>query len=430
MPEEGAYRRPVEVTRVGADALVEGAVFPHSLAESSVGVRGNPRTYGQSVAPEPMSEVEFCPHRPACPGCPRLGERALDPEGLRALETLALEQGAPFETFTVPGAGHRHRARLSVRLQGSRPRLGLFEEGSHRLVAVDGCGVQHPALNDVATSLEASFARHGIEAYDEASHRGVVRAVQLAVERETGLVQLVLVCRDRLGPGSHARAHLAPVLRELEGTSMLQALFLNAQPERNNVLLGDTFERIFGEPFLKDRSGSARVFYSPGAFAQANPLAHDESVRRIHAGIAPGARVLELYAGVGSIGLGLARTCALALNEIGRGSLEGLRAGVAALGGEDSGLRVLEGPAESHTAAIAEADVVVVDPPRKGLSPQVVSELCRTPPTELWYLSCGKESFLRDARALGASFRLRSVTALGYFPYTTHIETLARFEKK
>lgn len=376
-----------------------------------------------------MSHALSCSYRPPCPGCPRFGDDALDSHALARLSDFGKQRGVPeIEVVTGEGFGYRHRVRLSVRRMGAGIGVGIFEEGSHRLVSIPGCPVHHPAIERVLARLVPLLEEHGVEPYDEVAHRGVLRAVQLAVERHTNRVQLVFIVRDRLGPGSHAAKQLQPVVRDLESADFV-GVFLNAQPDKTNTLVGDVFEKVSGEDFLEDTSGGARVFYPPAAFGQANPVLHDEAVRRIHAFVPPGARVVEFHAGVGAIGLGLAASHVLTLNEIGRGSLQGLVRGLQELGPVGDRVRVAAGPADDEIDLVDEADVVVVDPPRKGLSPRLLDKLGTTRPARLAYLSCGLDSFLRDGAFLVESgLRLRSVTALGYFPFTEHVETLALFE--
>ncbi len=325
------------------------------------------------------------------------------------------------------GPGYRHRVRLSARRGPKGLELGLFEEGSHRLVAIPDCVVHHASIRRLHAVLERGARALGVEAYDEEKHQGLLRAVQLAVERQSGRVQVVLVVRDRLGPASHAARLLRPWLDQLAREELVHSSWLNAQPERTNTLLGERFEHVFGPDAIVDVSGGARVFYPPGAFGQANPALHDLAVARIHAAIPHGARVAEYHAGVGTIGLGLVGRNVVAFNEIGPGSLQGLERGLAELrGANEVRPLVARGPADEHLGLLDDVDCVIVDPPRKGLSAGLLAALTRRRPRLVAYLSCGLDSFLRDAEQLvQAGYAVSGLTALGYFPFTEHVETLA-----
>ncbi|HVM64194.1 MAG TPA: hypothetical protein VMU14_04980, partial [Acidimicrobiales bacterium] len=103
-----------------------------------------------------------CPHRPPCPGCPRFGEPGLAPPALAALEALARDAGlAPPSVVEGPPFGWRHRARLMVRGRATSPKVGIFQEGSHRIVDMPQCLVHHPGVNVVAAAAKAAIRATG-----------------------------------------------------------------------------------------------------------------------------------------------------------------------------------------------------------------------------------------------------------------------------
>jgi len=148
-----------------------------------------------------------------------------------------------------------------------------------------------------------------------------------------------------------------------------------------------------------------------------------------------GARVLECYAGTGAIGLGLAgRVASLVMNERSPHGIAGLRLGIDALD-EDARarVRIVEGSADATVALLSGTpgpDVVIVDPPRRGLDAGLLAALVARPPERLVYVSCGLDSFLDDAQALleGGRFTLTALEAWAFFPFTDHVEVCARFD--
>ncbi len=371
-----------------------------------------------------------CPHRPPCPGCPRYGEPAPAPEATAKLEALAAEHGG-VEVRLEHGepAAYRHRARLAVRGRARSPKVGLFQLGTHRIVDIPRCELHHPRINETGAELKAAIRETGVAPYADAPHRGVVRYLQCVVQRSDARVQVVVV-------GNEAEpSETAPLLDRLAEQlgARLQGLFFNGQPERSNAILGPHWRHWAGEPATRERIGEASVFFPPGAFGQANlPLA-DRLVERVHAQVPDGARVLECYAGSGAIGLGLAsRASALTLNERSPEGLEGLRLGIAALPeAVRDRVEVLEGPAALAAGSLDGCDVVIVDPPRKGLDRPLRAALAARPPERLLYVSCDVDSFVDDAGALlaGGGLRLTLLEAWAFFPYTDHVEVLARFDR-
>ena len=371
-----------------------------------------------------------CPHRPPCPGCPRFGEPGIAPAVRDALAALARAQRLPpLQVVEGPPTGYRHRARLAIRGRATSPKVGIFQEDSHRITDVPRCVVHHPLVNVVAAAVKRAVRRTGVTLYGDASHRGVLRYLQVVVERPTTTAQVVLVGNDET-PDSLAatadavRAELGPELH---------SLWWNGNTTTTNAILGPRWHRWAGPETTCETIGGARIFYPPGAFGQANlPLA-DRIVALVHGWVPRGARVLEMHAGVGAIGLGLvARGHEVVFNEVSRFSLVGLNLGIDALG-SDARRRtaVRRGPAANHLGAIADTDVVICDPPRRGLEAPLLARLAAEPPERLILVSCDPTAFLIEARTLLQSrgLRLSALVPFALFPFTDHVETVALFER-
>jgi len=325
--------------------------------------------------------------------------------------------------------GYRRRARLSVRGRASSPKLGIFQAGSHRLVDIPRCRVHHPLINRVAAAVRRALRETGTAPYAERPHRGLLRGVQIAIERASETAQLVLIGNtdepDPLLPLAHA---LEPLL-----AGELHSLWWNGNPERTNVILGPHWRRLSGPAALRERIGGVDVFYPPAAFGQGHLELADRLVEQAHALVPDGARVLELYAGCGPIGLGLLARCReVAFNEVSPAGLDGLAQGLAARPEtERARARVIPGEAGAALAALASSDCVIADPPRHGLDAPLLAALIAAPPARLLTVSCDAGTFLAQARALQArsSLRLRELIAFELFPQTRHVETLALFTR-
>lgn len=378
-----------------------------------------------------MQRADFpsCPHRPPCPGCPRFGEPGIDPAARAALDALARRHGLP-ELPVVAGStsGFRLRARLAIRGRRGAPKLGMFQLGTHRVVHIPDCGVHHPLVNRVANVVRRALVDADVPIYTEAAHVGIARYLQVVVERGSQRAQLVLVAN------SASVEPLAPCLdliRERLGDD-LHSLWFNAQCERTNAILGPDFRHWCGPDSVIEHFGGPAVHYPPGAFGQSNPDMAARIVEHVGTLIPAGARVTEFYAGVGAIGLSvLPRARHVRMNELSAQSLQGLALGVAGL--EPAGrarVEIVPGAAGAACAAAAGADVVIADPPRKGLDREVLDCLVGQPPQRFIYVSCGLASLLEDTERLTAGGRLRlgSLTAFDLMPFTGHVETVACFE--
>jgi 23S rRNA (uracil1939-C5)-methyltransferase len=371
-----------------------------------------------------------CPHRPPCPGCPRFGEPGIDPVVHEVLRGLARRHGLA-EPAVVSGSasGFRHRARLAIRGRLGSPKVGLFELGTHRVVHIPSCQVQHPLINRVADVVRRALVEARIPSYSDQAHLGLARYLQVVVERGSQTAQVVLVANaDTSAPLARC---LELIRNELDGA--LHSLWFNAHCDRSNSVLGPQFERWCGPETLAERFGGAAVHYPPGAFGQSNPEVAQRIIEHLREQIPQDSCVTEFYAGVGAIGLSLInRARELRLNESSPHALHGLEQGLAGLEAVQRAKVILQpGPAGAMRDAAARADAVIVDPPRKGLDPELAQGLAERPPERLFYVSCALDSLQEDILRLTSerTLRLVGLTVFDMFPYTAHVETVARFER-
>jgi tRNA/tmRNA/rRNA uracil-C5-methylase (TrmA/RlmC/RlmD family) len=352
------------------------------------------------------------------------------PGAFAALGALAREHGLP-GVPVVGGAraGFRLRARLAIRGRLGQPKLGLFELDSHRVVTIPRCSVHHPLVNEVAAVVRRALVDAAVPPYSEAAHAGVARHLQVVVERGSGRAQVVLVANAAT---PEPVAACLDLVRERLG-DRLHSLWFNANTEPRNRILGDAFVPWCGPPAVVERFGGAAVHYPPGAFGQNNLEIAERIVAHVREQVPEGARVAEFYAGVGAIGLSLLpRAGALRLNELARESLAGLALGLEALDpASRAKVEVVAGAAGEAGELVRGADVVIADPPRKGLDAGLLAALRDAPPPRFVYVSCGLDSLLRDVAALTADARLRLVDlrAFDLLPYTEHVETVAVLER-
>jgi 23S rRNA (uracil1939-C5)-methyltransferase len=371
-----------------------------------------------------------CPHRPPCPGCPRFAERGIAHAARDALGEFARTHGLP-EVPVICGqtAGFRLRARLAIRGRLGSPKLGLFEQGTHRVVHIPHCIVQHPLINRVAAVVRCALVDARVTCYSDKAHLGLARYLQVAVERSSQTAQVVVVANSAAPEPLEACFDL---IRERLG-SELHSLWFNANCERSNAILGPEFTHWCGPAAVIESFGGARVHYPPGAFGQNNLDMAQAIIAHVRSQIPKGARVAEFYAGVGAIGLSvLSAAGEIRLNEVNPHSLRGLELGLAALDSANRAkVSVFPGPAGAARATAAGAEVVIADPPRKGLDPELIEYLEENPPERFLYVSCGLESFLHDAARLTShgKLRLAALTAFNLLPFTEHVETVARFER-
>ena len=309
------------------------------------------------------------------------------------------------------------------------PKLGMFELGTHRVVTIPNCSVQHPLINRVAAVVRRALIDADVPPYSEAVHRGLARYLQVVVERRSQTAQVVLVANS---PTAEPLAKCLDLIRERLG-SELHSLWFSAQCERSNTILGPDLQNWCGPASVVECFGGPAVHYPPGAFGQSNLDVAERIVEHVRAQVPEGARVAEFYAGVGAIGLSLLpRVREIRVNEVSPHSLQGLALGIDALDPADRAkVEVVPGTAGKVCLTASGADVVIADPPRKGLDPELVEYLAEQPPERFLYVSCGLESFLDDTARLtsGGKLHLSDLGAFNLMPFTEHVETVACFER-
>jgi 23S rRNA (uracil1939-C5)-methyltransferase len=371
-----------------------------------------------------------CPHRPPCPGCPRYGEPGISANARAVLNQLAHENGLPdVAVRSGNSAGFRLRARLAVRGRLGSPKLGLFESGTHKVVHNPYCSVQHPLINRVAEVVRGALIDANVSCYSELAHAGLVRHVQVVVERRSLSAQLVVVANST---DADPLAPFLSMVRDRLG-DQLHSLWFNSNCERTNTILGPSFEKWCGADTVVEHFTEAAVHFPPGAFGQSNLEVATDIIGHVSTLIPLGARVAEFYAGVGAIGLSLVpRVSSIAMNEIGRDSLHGLELGIAALESSNRAkVSVSPGAAGAARRIAADTDVVVADPPRRGLDPELTHDLSEQLPRRLIYISCDLDSLRRDTIELLSprKLRLSALAAFNLVPFTEHVETIAVFDR-
>ncbi|MFT4571867.1 MAG: 23S rRNA (uracil1939-C5)-methyltransferase, partial [Candidatus Binatia bacterium] len=357
-----------------------------------------------------MESIPLCPHRPTCPGCPRFGATDVAPNAYGLLGTLASETGADLaRPLLGKRSAFRVRARLAVRGRSASPKIGIFQEGSHRIADIPRCPIHHPTINTVGTALRAAIRETKVRPYADAPHVGDLRYVQIVIERGSGRALLTLVGNhetpERLTP-------LCTSLKKRLGDELL-GVWWNGNPARGNTILGPHWEHLWGAREIVEKIGGAPVCFPPWAFGQSNLDLADELVAYVHALTERAQVVAEFHAGVGAIGLGiLARGARVRANEISTEALDSMTRAAALQGPEAaSRLETMAGTAGAAVAilggveGIEMVDVAVLDPPRRGLDAALLQGLIDHPPPQLVYVACGTPALINDIHKLVASGR-------------------------
>ncbi len=326
--------------------------------------------------------------------------------------------------------GYRNKAQLPIVEHRGEVVVGLFQAGSHQIVDVSGCAVQHPLTNRIVQEVRDIARELGISLYQEKVHKGELRTVVARVGFETGECQLTLVTRTR--ELSHRQELVKRIVERVpEITSVMQ----NVNPARTSLIFGDETIPLWGAASISERLGDVNFSLSPRAFFQLNP----EQTPKLYNMVAEAAEltgsevVVDAYCGVGTIGLWLAPQA----KEVHGMDIVPEAIADAKRNAEKSGVdnaRFVVGAAEKILVEWMKKglrpDVVVVDPPRTGLHQDLIQALLKTAPKRIVYVSCNPSTLGKDCGQLLAKYELKKVTPVDMFPQTAHVESVAVLVRK
>ncbi|MBS1118121.1 MAG: (Uracil-5)-methyltransferase [Deltaproteobacteria bacterium] len=322
--------------------------------------------------------------------------------------------------------GYRNKGKYVVGRAGKHLVLGAYAPRSHHVIDTIGCRVVAPIIDEFAIRVRRAATAAGLVPYDEVSRTGELRYV---VVREAGGEVLVALV---VAPGT-PRGKLEQVTTGLAKHPALRGIVAIENDRRDGAIVpsGASAQVLFGQGFLIEELAGARVEVGAGEFLQVNRAQATAMYERVAelCEVSPGSSAVDLFAGLGGIGLHLARAGATVVAvEIDREAVEALlRAAqqaslpLTAIAGDAADLR---GQLTAHP------DVVVVNPPRKGLSEGARALLAEWAPSMIVYVSCGPDSLARDLAALAvAGYTPDVVEPFDLMPGTPQVETVVRLRR-
>lgn len=376
-----------------------------------------------------------CPYYPRCGGCSgRHMTYAATLEAKRRQVADCFQRIGKIEADVPPVLGmaqpyaYRNKTALPVGGTKTEPKLGFFAPRSHDIIAIDSCLNAMEPANALCQAFLRWMKAHRIAPYDEATHTGLVRHLVIRVNRRGEAMVTVVVN----GGGLPQEASLADALMEKGAVSVI----INENREKTNVILGRRFRTVRGPETLRDELCGLTFELSPAAFFQVNPEQTEVLYRTAldFAQLQPSDTLCDVYCGAGTITLMMARHCRQALGiEIVPQAIDNARENARRNAVENVDFRV--GAAEEALPAlVAEGlrpDVIVIDPPRKGVEPAVIEAIAKAAPRRVVYVSCNVATQARDAALLAEKgYRLDRLQPVDMFCWTSGVECVAAFSRE
>jgi 23S rRNA (uracil1939-C5)-methyltransferase len=324
---------------------------------------------------------------------------------------------------------YRNRAQYKVTMDNGQVKMGFYKARSHEVIGVDKCMILQPKINEIAAVITKAFneRKKEISLYDEAGGRGYLRHVAIRVNMKgESLVTFVVNGRDAQPFISYAAEAVRLNVPGLKGT------VLNTNTEPGNNVFSDREKTIYGQPFITERAAGIDFNLNSSSFFQVNASSLETMAAFVKDNIKPGAKVLDLYGGVGALTLpSRDKFKEIFVVEIDTGAAERLHE--MTVRNNYHNVTVVNGRAEDAVDRFMN-DVritdLVIDPPRKGIHPKIIAALRRSRIENIIYISCNPASFARDINELKENYFLAEVQTLDQFPQTYHVELMARLEKK
>ena len=438
-------RYPVEITGYTSDgegvARIDGEVIfiPGVIAGEKCVIRivniGKTAAHGvleTLTEPSPHRVEPDCPYFGRCGGC---DFRHMDyDEELRLKRRRVRDALERIGGFSVPeleitGAavqnGYRNKVQFPVAQQKGRAVAGFYRARTHEVIPADGCRLQPDCAERLKKAVTDWMRENRIPAYDEKTHTGCVRHIYLRLGFVSGQALCCVVLNAKKTP--QPAALVEAILREVPQTA---GIVVSYNEKRGNTILGDRFETLYGSDTIEDTLCGLRFRLSTRSFYQVN---HDQAERLYDAavrlaGLTEKDSVLDLYCGAGTITLCLARHAGKAYGvEIIDAAIRDARENAARNGLENTEFFC----ADAGEAALEFArrgvklDVIVVDPPRKGVSRDVIAAMLEMAPKRIVYVSCDPATLARDVKLLReGGYALTHAEAFDLFPRCAHVETV------
>lgn len=406
-PSKDRVEEPVcPMARKCGGCQIQEMKYPAQLAFKEAKVRGNLERIGE-VPTELLDQIMH----------PAVG---MDGEGMQ-----------PFR--------YRNKAQFPIGTdKDGRVIAGFYAGRTHSIIENTDCALGVEVNEEILNCILDFMEEFKIPAYDEVKHKGLVRHVLLRYGFKTDEIMVCLVINGKTIPHCH---DLVGRLRQIPG---MTSITLSTNTAKTNVIMGDTIRLLWGQEFITDYIGEIKYQISPLSFYQVNPVQTEKlyGLALDYAGLTGNEAVWDLYCGIGTISLFLAKKAKQVYGvEIVPQAIDDAKNNAKI--NDITNAEFYVGKAEevlpeyykeyekTHNGETAHADVIVVDPPRKGCEESLLQTIVDMQPEKVVYVSCDSATLARDVKFLRANgYELKDVTPVDQFPHTVHVETVALLSRK
>lgn len=389
------------------------------------------------ISPAKCRIESDCPSFPKCGGCDFRHityEEELNFKLQRVEDCVRRIAGIQLPPEKIIGAKHidnyRNKAQFPVQNVNGTVQLGFYRERSHDIIPTDNCLIQHKDCPDIIKALKVWMLKFNIQPYDEIAHSGIIRHLYTRTSSSTGEFLVCIVSYTDSIPHSK---ELVDML--LETDVNIKGIILCVNKTHGNKILSDSYKLLWGKDFIFDNIGELKFKISAQSFFQVNTEQALElySQAKEYAQLTGNEDIIDLYCGTGTIGLFMCdKARSLYGMEIISQAIHDAKMNAELNGINNANFEVGDAGSFSLKDKKFKPDntVVFVDPPRKGLTPELIESIAEFSPKKLVYISCDPATMARDIKLFAQKgVFLQKYCAVDMFPRTRHVETVCLLSK-
>lgn len=387
----------------------------------------------------PVRETEDCQTYKRCGGCQLRHIKyeetlKIKQNAVQSLVNKTLKQKIEVEeTLGMENPYHyRNKAQypLGINKEG-KPVMGVFANRTHEIIPIQNCLIQNKQAEEVAKFIFDFIVKNKISIYDEKKQKGLMRHIVTKIGIKTKEIMCILVINGNEIP--QEKELINQVIMHFPN---VKTIVKNINKQNTNVILGKENISIYGDGFIKDKLGEYVFKISPLSFYQVNPI----QAQRLYqigveaAQITKQDIVFDLYCGIGTISLFMARFAKSVYGiELVEEAVWAARENT--LINKIDNVHFIAGDVEKILDDLINKqkiipDIVMVDPPRKGLDRKSIDNILRISPKRLVYISCNPATLVRDMSALEGLYEIKRLKPVDMFPFTSHVECVALMGRK
>ncbi|SKA98420.1 23S rRNA m(5)U-1939 methyltransferase [Caloramator quimbayensis] len=317
---------------------------------------------------------------------------------------------------------YRNKVQLPVRLVKGMPVIGFFAPRSHEIIKMDKCYIQDKSSSKIISIIKKWIEENNLAPYDEITGEGILRHIMIRNSNKTGDIMVVLVTNSENLP------HKEDLIERLKGVKGIKSIIQNINLKKTNVILGNKCKTLWGSDTITDYIGNFKFNISPLSFFQVNPVQTEilYNTALKYADLSGDEVVFDAYCGTGTISLFLAQRAKKVYGvEIVAEAIENAKENAKI--NNITNTEFIVGESEVVIPNLIEkgiyADVVVVDPPRKGCDRKLLDAVAKMSPERIVYVSCDVGTLARDLGILEElSYKTIEIQPVDMFPQTCHVE--------